>query len=213
MKDETLRLILLMMCYSSKGREEENEKNWRMRREEEKHTCPLQKQLQVWNGLDQSVRKAAFSPQIDCVEIDKHIILLRLRCRCCCCRCLSTSPPYSYVLLFFRLFRLNTVDRYPFLLLSFLLFLSAAFSNSIDIYSRNSGIFMATRTYFDRILPRRSLGGFYTGSLSSLNENNAYSSLAGRRLVRISIFFFFSITITFSLVSLLSSLSSLMTNA
>ena len=42
---------------------------------------------------------------------------------------------------------------------------------------------MATRTYFDRMMPRRSLGGFYTASLSSLNDPNTYSE-AVRRLVR-----------------------------
>ena len=90
-----------------------------------------------------------------------------------------------------------------------ILFSSFSFSQSLfrtaSIFIREIlEIFMASRTYFDRILPRRSLGGFYTGSLSSLIENNVYSSLAGRTLVRTAIFFlfFFSIVITFSLVSL-----------
>ena len=45
---------------------------------------------------------------------------------------------------------------------------------------------MARRNYLDRMMPRRSLGGFYTSSLSSLNDGGAYSS-AIRRTVRTSL--------------------------
>lgn len=66
-------------------------------------------------------------------------------------------------------------------------FLFFLFFRAAVISSRNIGTSMASRSYFDRIRPRRNLGGFYTGSLSSLNDVNTYS-LTMRKLVRISIY-------------------------